>query len=240
MTPDKLAAAFQIAWVQYFGHPRMVRLDAHGTHTSTGLETWAEQNEFALEVVTDKNHGGNGLCEVVIRWCKTSLEKILIEFPKLDPKVAAANAAAAHNSLSAWVDGRSPDVRVFGKERRIPGIGTKPLDPEMLTGATRTIGDGELGERDKVRKFARKTYLESVCNKRIQTALRKRGRTQPVVSKEHVGKKCRYYRGLETSLSKGERGWYDAEVIGVFQTGYVLKTTNGRVLKREARYVNIL
>ena len=100
-------------WIQYFGYPKMIKLDKEGAHRGRQLEEWAEGHGVEVQAVPAESHGQIGQVERLIGTLKW---KMLAHLRSADgsPEVAAWAMIGAHNTMSN-VGGYSPCQWVFGR-----------------------------------------------------------------------------------------------------------------------------
>ena len=100
-------------WIQYFGYPKMIKLDKEGAHRGRQLEEWAEGHGVEVQAVPAESHGQIGQVERLIGTLK---RKMLAHLRSSDgsPEVAAWAMIGAHNTMSN-VGGYSPCQWVFGR-----------------------------------------------------------------------------------------------------------------------------
>ena len=105
--------AFYKGWIQYFGYPKILKLDKEGAHRGRELEEWAESHGLEVEAIPAECHGQIGQAERMIGTLK---QKLMTHLRSSDasPEVAVWAMMGAHNTM-ANVAGYTPAQWVFGR-----------------------------------------------------------------------------------------------------------------------------
>ena len=105
--------AFYKGWIQYFGYPKILKLDKEGAHRGRELEEWAESHGLEVEAIPAECHGQIGQAERMIGTLK---QKLMTHLRSSDaaPEVAVWAMMGAHNTMSN-VAGYTPAQWVFGR-----------------------------------------------------------------------------------------------------------------------------
>jgi len=105
--------AFYKGWIQFFGYPRILKLDKEGAHRGRELEEWAEGHGLEVIAIPAESHGQIGRVERLIGTLK---KKLLSHLRSSDatPEVAVWSMIGAHNHMTN-VAGYSPAQWVFGR-----------------------------------------------------------------------------------------------------------------------------
>ena len=96
-TQDCLHALHQ-GWLQYFGYPKMIKLD-EGAHRGRQFEEWAEGHGVEVNVVPAESHGQIGQVERMIGTLKRKMMAHL-RTSDLSPEIVAWAMIGAHNTMS--------------------------------------------------------------------------------------------------------------------------------------------
>ena len=112
-TTEECLAALHRGWVQYFGYPKIIKLDKEGAHRGRAFEEWAEGHSIEIQPVPAEAHGQIGQVERLIGTLKRKLMSHL-RSSENPPEVAAWAMIGAHNTMTN-VGGYSPSQWVFGR-----------------------------------------------------------------------------------------------------------------------------
>ena len=104
----------QEGWVQYFGHPRCLRLDPAGAFRSAAVEEWCDKHSIYLDVVPGEAHWKVGTVECAIRGVKDVMTKLCSYDEELTPQQALAEAIVTFNHKEL-VRGYSPAQHILGQ-----------------------------------------------------------------------------------------------------------------------------
>ena len=141
----------QEGWVQYFGHPRCLRLDPAGAFRSAAVEEWCDKHSIFLDVVPGEAHWKIGVVESAVQGVKEVMTKLCQEDPELTPQEALAEATFNHKEL---VRGYSPAQHILGQARMRPGDSFLEATRSIRTyslriplGSLRGVPDEELKQK---------------------------------------------------------------------------------------------
>eukprot|EP00439_Symbiodinium_sp_Y106_P008646 s6918_g1.t1 len=101
-------------WVQYFGHPRCLRLDPAGAFRSAAVEEWCDKHSIFLDVVPGEAHWKIGVVESAVQGVKEVMTKLCQYDPELTPSEALAEAVVTFNHKEL-VRGYSPAQHILGQ-----------------------------------------------------------------------------------------------------------------------------
>ncbi|OLQ06318.1 Retrovirus-related Pol polyprotein from transposon TNT 1-94 [Symbiodinium microadriaticum] len=104
----------QEGWVQYFGHPRCLRLDPAGAFRSAAVEEWCDKHSIYSDVVPGEAHWKVGTVECAIRGVKDVMTKLCSYDEELTPQQALAEAIVTFNHKEL-VRGYSPAQHILGQ-----------------------------------------------------------------------------------------------------------------------------
>eukprot|EP00439_Symbiodinium_sp_Y106_P077160 s542_g16.t1 len=104
----------QEGWVQYFGHPRCLRLDPAGAFRSAAVEEWCDKHSIFLDVVPGEAHWKIGVVESAVQGVKEVMTKLCQYDPELTPQEALAEAVVTFNHKQL-VRGYSPAQHILGQ-----------------------------------------------------------------------------------------------------------------------------
>lgn len=113
VTSAEALESFHRSWIQYFGYPKILKLDKEGAHRGRDVEEWAESHGVELQAVPAEAHEHIGKVERLIGSLKEKLLRHL-RSSEQPPQIAAWAMMSAHNGLMK-VGGYSPMQWVFGK-----------------------------------------------------------------------------------------------------------------------------
>lgn len=85
------------SWIQYFGYPKIFKLDKEGGHRGRDLEQWGDTHGVEMEFVPKEAHGQIGKVESLIGSLKQKLQAHL-RGAEDDPIAATWAMVAAHES----------------------------------------------------------------------------------------------------------------------------------------------
>ena len=126
VTSEQICSLLEEAWVQYFGLPEKLKLDAEGALRGTLVTDWCAQRGVELLYAPAEHHEFISEAERTIGTLRRKIETFL-RAQASDPKRAALAMVCAHNSLARthgfsplqWALGR--DMTASGHLREGPG-----------------------------------------------------------------------------------------------------------------------
>lgn len=113
VSSPEMLESFHKCWIQYFGYPKILKLDREGAHRGREVEEWGESYGVEIQAIPAEAHGHIGKVERLIGSLKEKLLRHLRSSSQ-PPQVAAYAMVSAHNNLMK-VGGYSPAQWVFGK-----------------------------------------------------------------------------------------------------------------------------
>ena len=164
----------QEGWVQYFGHPRCLRLDPAGAFRSASMEEWCDKHSIHLDIVPGEAHWKIGVVENAVKGVKELMTKLCQYDNELTPQQALAEAITTFNHKEI-IRGYSPAQHVLGQApdetgRFIP-FSSQP-HPDLLV--ENPTGEFERGVR--LRAEAEKALCEWSAQQRLLRAKHSRHR----------------------------------------------------------------
>ena len=120
----------QEGWVQYFGHPRCLRLGPAGAFRSASIEDWCDRHQIFLDIVPGEAHWKIGACENAIKGVKEVMQKLCLQDEDISAEEALAEAVLVFNQKDL-IRGFSPAQHLLGQApdntgRFIPGCSEIP------------------------------------------------------------------------------------------------------------------
>ncbi|CAE7515030.1 RE1 [Symbiodinium sp. CCMP2456] len=104
----------QEGWVQYFGHPRSLRLDPAGAFRSSAVEEWCDKHSIYLDIVPGEAHWKIGAMENAVKGAKELMTRLCQYDHDVTPQQALAEAITTFNHKEL-VRGYSPAQHVLGQ-----------------------------------------------------------------------------------------------------------------------------
>ena len=193
----EMLESFYKSWIQYFGYPKILKLDREGAHRGREVEEWAESHGVEIQAIPAEAHGHIGKVERLIGSLKEKLLRHL-RSSSLPPQVAAYAMMSAHNNLMK-VGGYSPSQWVFGKGFSDSG--------RLHDGESDLPFWSSLGHEEKMQKLM-ENRLEAEHQHRLymwQEKVNQANNTRmPTEDKFYPGDMV-YYRRHQAPLDKKER-----------------------------------
>ena len=87
----------QEGWLQYFGRPRVLRLDPAGPFRSHCVEGFCDRHGIFLDIIPGEAHWKLGACEQAVQGLKSTMTKMCETESDLDPAEAPATATMVFN-----------------------------------------------------------------------------------------------------------------------------------------------
>ena len=104
----------QEGWVQYFGHPRALRLDPAGAFRSAAVESWCDKHSIYLDIVPGEAHWKIGTVENAVKGAKEIMTKLCHFDSEITPQEALAEAVRTFNHREI-IRGYSPAQHILGQ-----------------------------------------------------------------------------------------------------------------------------
>ncbi|OLQ11583.1 hypothetical protein AK812_SmicGene4618 [Symbiodinium microadriaticum] len=161
-------------WVQYFGHPRSLRLDPAGAFRSSAVEEWCDKHSIFLDIVPGEAHWKIGAVESAVKGAKELMTKLCHYDQDLTPQQALAEAITTFNHKEL-VRGYSPAQHVLGQAPDETGrfiLSGNLLHPDLLV--ENPTEEFERGVR--LRAEAEKALSDWMAHQRLMRAKHSRHR----------------------------------------------------------------
>ena len=199
----------QEGWVQYFGHPRCLRLDPAGAFRSQSVEDWCDKHGIYLDVVPGEAHWKIGTCENAILGLKTVMQKLVQYDESLTPEEVLSEAVTTFNNKEL-VRGYSPAQHILGQAPDETGR-FLPAGEGLPPGLLCENASGEF-ERSVLRRAeAEKALCEWAAKQRLMRA--KHSRHRPCYN--YVpGELVFYWRSQEANKSRRQPGSKHGRFLG--------------------------
>ena len=157
-------------WVAIFGRPKKIWTDLGGEFNNTEMQEMSEAIGVELGNAAGYAPWMNGLCERNHQIIDFALEKILHDYPDINPEIGLAWADSAKNILK-MNNGFSSHQLVFGKNPQLPSVYSDKLP--ALDGVTTSES---VATHINAMYEARRAFIKSESSERIRRALRHRVR----------------------------------------------------------------
>ena len=163
---------FQEGWAQYFGHPRVLRLDPAGSFRSQLVVDYCDKHGIYLDIVPGEAHWKIGACEQAIQGIKEVLKKLCAVEPDISLEEALATAVRVFNQRDV-IRGFSPYQHALGRQpdetdRVIESLQGYP--PELLV----ENATGEFERSAHLRAEAEKGHSDWQARQRLVRAANSR------------------------------------------------------------------
>ena len=175
----KILQGFRDCWVQYFGFPGTLRLDADGSFRSHAVEEFCDRNKIYLDMIPGEAHWRIGVCEQAIRGVKQVMQKLVEDDPEISPQEALAEATRVFNCRE-MVRGYSPIQHALG---RAPDHAGRLFPVSDLSSPDLLVEQptGEMARNLQRMHQAEKAFLEWTNHQRLLRAENSRSRNYPKV-----------------------------------------------------------
>ncbi|CAE7362999.1 RE1, partial [Symbiodinium sp. CCMP2456] len=196
-------------WVQYFGHPRCLRLDPAGAFRSAAVEEWCDKHSIFLDIIPGEAHWKVGVVENAVRGAKEVMTKLCQYDPDISAAEALAEAITTFNHKEI-VRGYSPAQHVLGQApdetgRFIPSSNLP--HPGLLV----ENPNGEVERSVKQRAEAEKALSDWNAGQRLMRA--KHSRHRP--SYDYVpGELVYYWRTQDSNKGRRQPGGKHGRFLG--------------------------
>ena len=199
----------QEGWVQYFGHPRCLRLDPAGAFRSAAVEEWCDKHSIYLDVIPGEAHWKVGAVESAVRGVKDVMTKLCSYDEELTPQQALAEAIVTFNHKEL-VRGYSPAQHVLGQApdetgRFIPH--GRDAHPALLM----ENPSGEFERSTKLRAEAEKALTDWTTQQRLLRA--KHSRHRPCYDYS-PGELVYYWRTQDSNKGRRQPGGKHGRFLG--------------------------
>ena len=163
---------FQEGWAQYFGHPRVLRLDPAGSFRSQLVTEYCDKHGIYLDIVPGEAHWKIGACEQAIQGVKEVLKKLCAAEPDISLEEALATTIRTFNQRDV-IRGFSPYQHALGREPDETGRVIESLQgfpPELLV----ENATGEFERAARLRAEAEKGHSDWQAKQRLTRAANSR------------------------------------------------------------------
>ena len=165
---------FQEAWCEYFGYPRVLRLDPAGAFRSQTVENYCDRHSIHVDLIPGEAHHQIGVCEQAVKGVKEVMTKLCEHTPDLTAEEALANSLSAFNSREV-IRGFSPMQHLMGQNPDVTGRFTandSPGKPELFI----ENPSGEIHRAAQLRAEAEKAHADWNAAQRIKRAMNSRAK----------------------------------------------------------------
>ena len=199
----------QEGWVQYFGHPRCLRLDPAGAFRSAAVEEWCDKHSVFLDIVPGEAHWKIGTVENAVRGIKDVMTKLCKYDAELSPQEALSEAVTTFNHKEI-IRGYSPAQHVLGQApdesgRFIPR--SSQVHPNLLV----ENPTGEFERSVRLRAEAEKALADWSTQQRLQRA--KHSRHRPCFN-FIPGELVYYWRSQDANKGRRQPGGKHGRFLG--------------------------
>ena len=199
----------QEGWVQYFGHPRVLRLDPAGAFRSAALEEWCDRHQIHLDIVPGEAHWKIGTVENAVKGVKEVMQKLCEHEPELSPQEALAEAVVVFNQKDL-IRGFSPTQHILGQSPDSTGRFT-PGSEQPPPGCLVENPEGEFERSVQRRLEAEKCLLEWQARQRLNRA--RNSRHRPCYDYE-PGELVFYWRTQDANKGRRQPGGKHGRFLG--------------------------
>ena len=196
-------------WVQYFGHPRSLRLDPAGAFRSSAVEEWCDKHSIFLDIVPGEAHWKIGAVESAVKGAKELMTKLCHYDQDLSPQQALAEAITTFNHKEL-VRGYSPAQHILGQAPDETGHfvpGGNLLHPDLLV--ENPTEEFERGVR--LRAEAEKALSDWTAHQRLMRA--KHSRHRPCYDYT-PGELVYYWRTQDSNKGRRQPGGKHGRFLG--------------------------
>ena len=196
-------------WIQYFGHPRALRLDPAGAFRSAAVEAWCDKHAIHLDIIPGEAHWKIGTVENAVRGLKELMTKLCHYDHELAPQEALAEAVWAFNHREL-IRGYSPAQHILGQApdetgRFIPASGQE--HPNLLV----ENPSGEFQGAAQRRAEAEKALSDWTAKQRIMRAQHSRHRG---IFNFEPGELVYYWRTQDANKGRRQPGGKHGRFLG--------------------------
>ncbi|CAE7239180.1 RE1 [Symbiodinium sp. CCMP2592] len=199
----------QEGWVQYFGHPRALRLDPAGAFRSAAVEAWCDKYSVHLDIVPGEAHWKIGTVENAVKGVKDVMSKLSHYDPEITPQEALAEAVHAFNHREL-IRGFSPAQHILGMAPDETGrfiAGSPHAHPQLAV----ENPSGEFQRGVQLRAEAEKALAEWTAGQRLMRA--KHSRHRPCY--DYVpGELVYYWRTQDSNKGRRQPGGKHGRFLG--------------------------
>ena len=163
----------QEGWMQYFGKPKVMRLDPAGSFRSQAVEGFCDRHQIFLDIIPGEAHWKLGICEQAVRGLKEVMTKLCDGEPSLSSEETLALAVMTFNHRD--------NVRGFSPVQHTLGHNPDQVGPVLETLNQAPVSmlwedpQGEIERAAKLRAAAEGAHASWVAQQRIVRAQNSKG-----------------------------------------------------------------
>ena len=188
----------QEGWCEYFGAPRVLRLDPAGAFRSQAVEAYCDRHNIFVDLVPGEAHHQIGVCEQAVKGVKEVMSKLCAQNPDLTTEEALATSLNTFNCREI-IRGFSPMQHIMGQNPDLTGRFTASGEPNRL-GMLIENPTGEIHRAAQLRAEAEKAHADWNAAQRIKRAMNSRSKP----SYDYIPGELIYYWRSQVS-EKGRR-----------------------------------
>lgn len=207
-TTEEVIRALEVAWVQHYGFPNIIKCDLEGAFRGYNFSLWGQERGVEFQNCPAEAHETIGDVESLIGKIKVDTRTYLRD-KDIDPYSGILHMITAHNTMDRiggyapcqWALGRLPsfDDRLFEGGHAVPLLASQ--------GTAKT----ELAEQLRLRVHAEEIYRRSQATQRINRAMNSRtNKLQYFVPGDMV-----YYRRYKTPAQNPSNKDLDHPKVGL-------------------------
>ena len=191
----------QEGWCEYFGAPRVLRLDPAGAFRSQAVEAYCDRHNIFVDLVPGEAHHQIGVCEQAVKGIKEVMSKLCAQNPDLTPEEALATGFNTFNCREI-IRGFSPMQHIMGQNPDLTGRFTASGEPNRL-GTLIENPTGEIHRAAQLRAEAEKAHADWNAAQRIKRAMNSRSKP----SYDYIpGELIYYWRSQDSEKGRRQPG----------------------------------
>eukprot|EP00439_Symbiodinium_sp_Y106_P070844 s93_g12.t1 len=158
----------QEGWMQYFGRPKVLRLDPAGSFRSQTVESFCDRHHILLEIIPGEAHWKLGVCEQAVKGVKEVMGKLCEQDAGISAEEALALAVMTFNHRES-VRGFSPVQHALGHNPDHTGPVLEVIN-QAPVGMLWEDPEGEIERSANLRAAAEAAHSSWVAQQRIVRA----------------------------------------------------------------------
>ena len=191
----------QEGWCEYFGAPRVLRLDPAGAFRSQAVEAYCDRHSIHVDLIPGEAHHQIGVCEQAVKGIKEVMGKLCDQNPELTVEEALSTSVNTFNCREV-IRGFSPMQHLMGQNPDLTGRfmaqGEQKSAEKLIENPT-----GEIHRAAQLRAEAEKAHADWNASQRIKRAMN--SRTKP--SYDYVpGELIYYWRSQDSEKGRRQPG----------------------------------
>eukprot|EP00439_Symbiodinium_sp_Y106_P044061 s3557_g5.t1 len=191
----------QEGWCEYFGAPRVLRLDPAGAFRSQAVEAYCDRHNIFVDLVPGEAHHQIGVCEQAVKGVKEVMSKLCAQNPDLTTEEALATSLNTFNCREI-IRGFSPMQHIMGQNPDLTGRFTASGEPNRL-GMLIENPTGEIHRAAQLRAEAEKAHADWNAAQRIKRAMNSRSKP----SYDYIpGELIYYWRSQDSEKGRRQPG----------------------------------